>query len=162
MDHYRKQLLISAPPAAVYRAIATREGLRAWWNDTCEADGAVGGQATFRFGRNRKVMRIASLIPGREVRWHCVEANIEAPGVTRKDEWVGTEMVFKLTPQGPGNTVLEFEHIGLTPALQCYQICNGGWNYFLVSLQSLAETGQGTPFKTEQADCEGHKALAAA
>jgi len=162
MDHYRKQLLISAPPAAVYRAIATREGLRAWWNEACEADSAIGGQATFRFGHNRKVMRITNLTPGREVRWHCVEANIEAPGVTRKDEWVGTDMVFKLTPQGPSNTMLDFEHIGLTPALQCYPICNGGWNYFLGSLQNLAETGKGTPFKAEQGVCEGHQALAAA
>jgi len=162
MDHYRKQLLISAPPAAVYRAIATQEGLRSWWCDSCETDGAVGGQATFRFGRNRKVMRIASLNPNREVRWHCVQANIEAAGVTHKEEWVGTEMVFKLTPQGPSNTVLDFEHIGLTPDLQCYQICNGGWNYFLGSLQALAETGKGTPYQTEQGVCASHQALATA
>jgi uncharacterized protein YndB with AHSA1/START domain len=162
MDHYRKQLLISAPPAAVYRAIATQEGLRAWWSEACTSASAVGGLATFDFGRIHKEMRITRLEANREVRWHCLQANIEAPGITEKHEWVGTDIVFKLAPQGAGKTMLDFEHIGLTPALQCYQLCDGGWNYFLGSLQSLAETGQGTPYKAQEGMCASQKALATA
>lgn len=147
MDNYRQQLVISATPAALYQALATQAGLRAWWTETCTADANVGGLATFEFGSVRKVMRIEKLDPDREVRWSCLEADIAGYGLRRTDEWVGTEMVFKLTPQGDGGTRLDFEHIGLTPALECYQLCNDGWAHFMNSLRGLAEDGKGTPFR---------------
>jgi len=53
--------------------------------------------------------------------------------------------VFRLSPEA-GGTRLDFEHIGLTPALQCFDICQSGWTIFLGSLESLVETGQGQPF----------------
>ena len=86
-------------------------------------------------------------VPNREVRWHVVEAFIDYSRLQRRDEWVGTDIVFQLTPQDSGNkTQLDFEHIGLTPAFECFEVCNAGWSQFLGSLQSLVETGQGQPF----------------
>ncbi|MES2511913.1 MAG: SRPBCC domain-containing protein [Pseudomonadota bacterium] len=156
MNHFQRQLVLNASPAAVYKTLTTEQGLRDWWTHSCEADTAVGGHITFRFGRIYKVMRIASLVPGREVRWHCVEAHLEIPGVTNKTEWVGTDIVFKLTPVEGGKTRLDFEHIGLTPAFQCYVQCEGGWNLFLGSLQKLVETGTGTPYIAEVAEVCSH------
>jgi hypothetical protein len=54
--------------------------------------------------------------------------------------------VFRLNGYTPADTVLRFEHLGLTPALGCYDLCEGGWNQFLVSLTSYAETGTGSPY----------------
>lgn len=147
MNHYRRQLLLSASPSTVYRALATQQGLRSWWTQTCEVSSAVGGEANFRFNQTYKVMQIESLVPVREVCWQVVEAFIDAPSLRHRDEWVGTRIVFQLTPQEGGNkTRLDFEHIGLTPAFECFDVCNAGWNQFLGSLQSLVETGQGQPF----------------
>lgn len=96
-------------------------------------------------------MQIESLVPDREVRWLVVEAFIDASFLRHRDEWVGTRIVFQLTPQDGGNkTRLDFEHIGLTPAFECFKVCNAGWNQFLGSLQSLVETGQGQPFVAAQ------------
>lgn len=159
MDNFRQQLLIAATPAAVYQALATQAGLRGWWTETCTANAKVGGLATFEFGQVRKVMRIEKLDPNREVRWSCLEADIAGHGLRRGDEWVGTEMVFKLTPQGD-STRLDFEHIGLTPALECYQLCNDGWTHFMNSLRRLAEDGRGTPFRAAGI-CEASRAGAA-
>jgi uncharacterized protein YndB with AHSA1/START domain len=145
MDHYRRQLILSAPAADVYRAIATQQGLRSWWTTSCDADSHVGGRATFRFGPSWKAMRIDRLEPGREVLWHCVESHLVATGV-KPQEWLGTDIAFRLTPRGTAQTVLDFEHVGLTPAIECWEICNEGWNQFLGSLQSLVETGEGAPF----------------
>lgn len=145
MDHFRRQLILSAPAADVYQALATQQGLRSWWTESCEADSRVGGHATFRFGQTYKVMRIDRLEAGREVRWHCIESHIVAPGVP-KEEWLDTEIVFRLTPRGASQTLLDFEHVGLTPAVKCWEICNEGWSQFLASLQSLVESGEGTPF----------------
>ncbi|SFB73614.1 Uncharacterized conserved protein YndB, AHSA1/START domain [Polaromonas sp. OV174] len=153
MKHYQRQILLSAPPAVVYQALSTPEGLRNWWTQTCDIAAAVGGQSTFRFGEHYKVMQIKSLLPGHEVRWHCVRALINVDAFTRKDEWVGTDIVFKLTPQPGGKTRLDFEHAGLTPALECFAVCERGWNLYLGSLQSLVETGQGRPHLPAAASC---------
>ncbi|HEX8310573.1 MAG TPA: SRPBCC domain-containing protein [Chthoniobacteraceae bacterium] len=144
MNHYRRQLLLTATPAAVYEALTTSEGLRGWWTQTCDI--ATGlGKSTFRFNNTYKVMQVEYLEPEREVRWQCVEAHLEAPGVKKTDEWIGTQIVFKLSPDGGGKTQLDLQHLGLTPALECFELCQGGWNHFLASLQSFVETGKGTP-----------------
>lgn len=146
-NHYQRQMLLAAPPAAVFQALTTTDGLRAWWTPTCEADSEVGGRAVFRFDSTQKAMRITRLAPDREVAWQCVEAHIDARGVQHKDEWVGTHIMFRLSPaQGGSHTQLDFEHIGLTPALECFDVCTSGWKQFLDSLQAWVETGDGRPF----------------
>lgn len=151
MDHYQNQLTLAASPSAVYKALTTQEGLRGWWTQTCEVAGAVGGEHTFRFNQTFKVMKIDALLPDSEVSWLCTGANLEAPGVQSKNEWLGTRIVFRLSPAEGGKTLLDFEHIGLTPALQCFDICQSGWNLFLGSLQKFVETGQGAPFIADTA-----------
>lgn len=151
MNHYQQSLVIEANPAAVYAALTTPEGLRGWWTKECEGATEVGGTIHFRFGRTHKDMRIERLEPGREVRWLCTVAHIAAGKLTRKDEWVGTQIVFRLTPQGDGRTRLDFEHIGLVPAFECYGLCSDGWRHFLGSLRQFAETGRGLPYELEAA-----------
>jgi len=146
MNHYRKSLVLEAGPAIVYAALATPEGLRGWWSQDSDIATDVGGTHHFRFGRHYKDMRIERLEPGREVRWTCTRAHIAMSEFTRHDEWVGTQVVFRLLPDAQGRTLLEFEHIGLVPALECYDLCNNGWRYFLDSLRKFVESGRGTPF----------------
>lgn len=145
MTHYRRQLDLAAPPAAVYAALSTQPGLRGWWTQTCDVAEVEGGTATFRFGPHHKTMRIDRLVPDREVRWHCVQAHIEVPGMPA-DEWVGTTIAYRLAPRGGQGTRLEVEHLGLTPALACWELCRTGWDQFLGSLQALVEQGRGQPF----------------
>jgi uncharacterized protein YndB with AHSA1/START domain len=152
MNHYQQTLVIDAPASAVYAAVATTAGLRGWWTPDCTTDAKVGGAARFRFGKLQQEMRIEALDPNREVRWFCTEAHDAATGPVRKDEWAGTEIVFRMTPTSDGKTRLDFEHVGLVPSLECYDRCNNGWNYFLASLRQLVETGRGTPW-TEQHQC---------
>jgi len=151
MNHYQKSLDIAADAATVYAALTTSEGLRGWWSKDSDLSPHVGGELQFRFGRNRKVMRVEHLDPLNEVRWVCTDAYMVAAHLTRRDEWVGTQIVFKLTAMDDHRTRLDFEHIGLEPALECYDLCRDGWDYFMPSLQSFAETGRGRPFEIAQA-----------
>jgi uncharacterized protein YndB with AHSA1/START domain len=151
VNNYQHSLDISADAATVYAALTTTEGLRGWWSQDCDVTHGIGGSLLFRFGANFKGMRVERLEPEREVRWLCTRAHIAASHVTRKDEWVGTHIIFRLTPVDSGRTRLDFEHIGLVPAMQCYDLCRDGWNYFLPSLQQFAETGCGTPFEVSAA-----------
>ena len=149
MTHFTHALEIEASPAAIYAAITTAAGLRGWWTETCDVVNVVGGHHVFRFGPHHKTMRVDKLIPNREVRWTCVDANIV--GLDRPDEWIGTSVRFRMQPNGAGRTRLDFEHVGLTPALECYGICEDGWRHFLASLKSWLETGQGTPYEAQEA-----------
>jgi uncharacterized protein YndB with AHSA1/START domain len=150
MDHYQQTLVINAEPPAVYAAIATQDGLRAWWTVSCTADAHAGGSARFEFGRTRKDMSIEQLDPNRGVRWFCTRVETENGSSSQITEWVGTEIVFRLTPTFDGKTRLDFEHVGLVPELRCYDLCSSCWTYFLASLQQLAETGRGTPWVVDQ------------
>lgn len=146
-DHYTCKLIIEAPASTVYAALTTQSGLRGWWTADCDAGTGVGAQATFRFDETFKVMRIERLLQDAEVCWQCVQAHIDAPGLlTRTDEWIGTSILFLLIPRSSSETLLEFEHIGLAPQVECYEICTRGWQQFLASLKSYAETGKGTPY----------------
>ena len=40
---------IRAPLNEVYKALATREGLAAWWTDNTQCEGKVGTALQFRF-----------------------------------------------------------------------------------------------------------------
>jgi uncharacterized protein YndB with AHSA1/START domain len=147
MSHYQNTLVLKASPAAVYAALTTPDGLRGWWTQDCEVATKVGGMIHLRFGGTHKDMRIERMEPGREVRWLCTGAHITATALTHRDEWVDTQLVFRLTPDGKAGTRLHFEHIGLVPAFECYVLCSNGWRHYLGSLQQFVETGQGTPYE---------------
>jgi len=153
MNHYKQSFIIKANPAMVYAALTTPRGLRGWWTQDCDITAEVGGTIHFRFGRTHKEMRIERLEPNREVRWLCTGAHIDVNHLTHKDEWVSTQIVFRLTPDGNGHTRLVFEHLGLVPAFECYDLCSDGWRYFLNSLQQFVETGHGTPYE-HGSNCE--------
>jgi uncharacterized protein YndB with AHSA1/START domain len=154
MSHYHQSLTLEANPATVYAALTTPTGLRGWWTQDCDVATEVGSALHFRFGPHYKHMHIERLEPGREVRWLCTAAHIDIGHFTRRDEWVGTQLVFRLTPIGAGRTQLDFEHIGLVPSFECYDLCKSGWQHFLASLQQYAQTGQGTPYERAAATAQ--------
>jgi uncharacterized protein YndB with AHSA1/START domain len=161
MNHYQQRLVLDADPATVYAALTTPEGLRGWWTQDCDVATAVGDTIHFRFGPNYKDMQIERLEPGRSVQWLCTRAHIAAGQLTRRDEWVGTRVLFSLSPIAGGKTRLDFEHIGLVPEMDCYELCSGGWQYFLSSLQQYAGTGRGTPHEIAGV-CQAHAATTSA
>jgi uncharacterized protein YndB with AHSA1/START domain len=143
-DDFRRELELSAPIDAVYDAIATPAGLRAWWTRACDDGG--DGLLTARFGSTFKVLRVDALARPRRVEWACVDAYLDAPTLARRDEWRGTTIRFTLDPLGPSRTRLRMEHVGLVPAIECYEMCASGWDQFLESLKRFVETGVGSPF----------------
>ena len=150
MKPYECKITINAPPAKVYAALTTPEGLRGWWTTDCEVGDGPGSQSTFRFGKTTSVVRIEKLVPQQEVRWHCVEYFLDFSMVSKTDEWVGTSMVFNLTAASAEGTDLHFVHDGLTPDLECYALCEGGWDHFLkTSLKKFLETGKGEPYNQD-------------
>jgi uncharacterized protein YndB with AHSA1/START domain len=129
-----------APPERIYGAVATVPGIRAWWTEDCDGD---DDQFRVRFGQTAKAFRVERR-PG-EVRWTCTAAHIAVERLTRRDEWVGTTIVFTIRELPDGSTRLDFVHEGLGEALECYDLCVAGWDTFLGSLGAFVEAGRGTP-----------------
>lgn len=146
MMNYKYDILLTAPVSTVYGALTTQRGIRGWWTASSDAGTAVGEQITIRFGTTFKVMRIEKLRPDAEVRWHVIDAQLDVPGLTRTKEWVGTTITFQLESLSASVTRLSMEHIGLTPQVECYELCSQGWIQFLGSLKRYVETGTGTPY----------------
>lgn len=59
---------------------------------------------------------------------------------------MGTRPTFTITPAQGDGTELHFRHHGLTPELECIEMCTLGWNSYLASLRQYVESGQGSPF----------------
>jgi uncharacterized protein YndB with AHSA1/START domain len=126
----------SSSPAAVYRALATTEGLSAWWTNDTEGDSRPGGLIRFRFGPPGGFdMKVLDLQDGRRVLWEVVDG---------PQEWIGTRVSFELQEDGDYTIVL-FRHQGWQEAGVLMHHCSTKWATFLMSLKSLLETGAGAP-----------------
>lgn len=146
MKSFKCELLLAAPVSLIYEALTTQHGIESWWTTSSKVGTSVGEHITIHFGDTYKVMHIETLHPFTEVRWSVTDAQLIAPGLTRTNEWIGTTIVFQLTPQSGKVTQLQLEHVGLTPQIECYEICSQGWNQFLGSLKTYVETGKGSPY----------------
>jgi len=143
---FTAQIDYAAPPPAVYRALTTPDGLRGWWGTHATVGTKPGQLIRFDWSDSDYIeLRIERLLKDREVRWTCAaqhDKNLPHP-----DEWLGTEISFQLSPTATG-TNLQFTHRGLQTELACYEMCAGGWDWFLRhSLRGLLEAGMGTPFR---------------
>jgi len=134
---------ISAPPAKVLAALRTPEAVTDWWGPT-EGSGAADGTLTVTFASHQQVIVLhVEPSPESQVVWSVRET-------PRTPEWVGTKIVFDVEASGEGS-ILHFRHHGLTPQLECFDMCHEGWTHYLGSLVSYVETGEGQPARNDPA-----------
>jgi uncharacterized protein YndB with AHSA1/START domain len=133
------RLNIRTTPERAYAALATVEGIRAWWTRDAQLEPRVGGRGEFGFFDRRVVtsVTVEALEPPRRVAWRTVASN--APG-----GWDGTTIGFELGAIADG-TVVAFTHRGFREADEDYARVTTGWAYYLFSLRLFLETGVGGP-----------------
>ena len=123
-------------PATVYDALTTVEGLAGWWTDDTKGNGDVGGVLAFRFPPVGGFdMEVVELRPSERVRWRVVDG---------PEEWIGTTITWDLRQDGD-HTIVLFKHQGWKEPVEFMHHCSTKWATFLLSLKSLAETGEGAP-----------------
>jgi uncharacterized protein YndB with AHSA1/START domain len=145
--NYKKTININASEEKVYEAITT--GINKWWTVHSNIADKLNDKLTVRFGETTvKEMLITELIINKKVTWKVTKAFIDIKELSKKDEWVETEIKWEITPTKKGSEIY-FEHKGLTPKFECYNACESGWNYFLESLKKHIETGKGNPHGME-------------
>lgn len=131
---------IKAPLDAVYRALATRDGVAGWWTIDTRGEGKAGGVLKTVFTADGKVLggfdlEVLASEPGRRVLWQVVDGPAE---------WVGTRIGFELKQEDDYAIVL-FKHEGWKEPGEFMHHCSTKWAIFLMSLKAFVETGRGAP-----------------
>ena len=126
---------IKSSPNEVYKALATREGLAAWWTNDTQGESKVGGVLQFRFGAGGFDMKVLELDPAKRVLWQVVDG---------PKEWIGTRVSWDLKRDGEYSIVL-FKHQDWKEPVEFMHHCSTKWAIYLMSLKSLVETGKGAP-----------------
>ncbi|CAN5268742.1 hypothetical protein BH11ACT3_BH11ACT3_26990 [soil metagenome] len=135
---------VDATPAAVFDAVTN---VRGWWTGAPGDDAYVTGDSAkvgdvfvYRYADvHRSVQRITESVPEERVVWHVDEAALNF--IDDPAEWVGTDIVFDIAPLPSGHTELRFTHVGLLPAVECYDACSNAWaSYVGGSLKKLIES----------------------
>ncbi len=150
-NSYSKTITVTAPPAVAYRAIT--EGFEHWWTACGAAFRQVGDRGKIAFDglESYWVFEAVRLEQGRLVELRCVESNmimLDLPDAP-PEEWEGTTVRWQLSASGDG-TEVRLEHHGLTPRLDCFDMCSAGWDLFFAdSLKAYLDGGQGKPWSAE-------------
>lgn len=131
---------IRSTPDAVYKALATRQGVAGWWTDDTTGESRVGGTLRVRFTSGGveigdMTMKLVELRPAELVLWEVASGPAE---------WLGTTIRFELKQEDEHCIVL-FSHEGWEERVEFMHHCSTKWAIFLMSLKSLVETGKGLP-----------------
>ncbi|MGH2632965.1 MAG: SRPBCC family protein [Tepidiformaceae bacterium] len=136
-DDYAYAMHVHASAQAAIAAVSDGEEICRWWT------------AVVRFERHGKELQLFTndgpMVsfalddapdPGK-VTWTVTACMVE--------DWVGTRPSFSVLQQDDGTCAIEFRHVGLRPALECFDQCRAGWAHFMPSLRQFLETGVGRP-----------------
>ncbi len=72
--------------------------------------------------------KLIEVLPNKKIVWQVIDGSLSF--VEKKDEWIGTQVIFEITEEG-GRTQLVFTHKGLTPEMECYDVCSSAWSQYL-------------------------------
>jgi hypothetical protein len=127
---------MKSSPRKAYDALATIEGLSAWWTVDTNGESKVGELVRFRFGELGGFdMKVLELDPAKRVLWQVVDG---------PKEWIGTKVRFDFK-QEDDFTVILFAHQDWKEPVEFMHHCSTKWAVFLLSLKALVETGKGAP-----------------
>jgi len=128
-------------PRPANEIFATLMDIGKWWygvfDETIEgSSGSPGDEFTFLAGGglHYSKQKLIELVPGKKISWEIIDSKLSF--LEEQDEWTGTKIGFELQQKEDG-TLVSFTHLGLMPALQCYDSCSGAWTQYLRNLQEV-------------------------
>jgi len=137
---YTAELTLAAPPARVFSALATPDGLATWWTPIVSGSLAPGTRFELGFPGSPATieLRVERARPPALVEWTCL-------GHSGHPEWGGTTLEFRLIERGLGETALFLRHAGLEQRLACFGASKSDWDRVLTDLRETVES-DGPPF----------------
>lgn len=141
-NSWTTEITVPQSPEQVFAAVTD---VRAWWSEEVEG-GTIDAGDEFTFTDHGSLwcrFRLTEVTPARRVVWRVLDSQLSF--VQEHNEWTGTQVIFDIT-RTPDGTGVRFTHQGLRPAVECYQACSRGWDFYInQSLKNLITTGTGQP-----------------
>jgi uncharacterized protein YndB with AHSA1/START domain len=150
-NDFTATISVDQTPEEVFAAI---NDVRSWWTGEIEGRTDVLG-AEFTYSHNdihRTTHKVTELVPAKRVVWHVTASRLSSFANTQ--EWDGTDIVFEIAKNGD-KTDVRFTHVGLAPAVECYDRCSRAWSFFIMdSLKKRIGAGK-RETKSQPAECRG-------
>jgi hypothetical protein len=140
-QNYQCSIAADFTPAVAFEAIGR---VNEWWAKNTEGSAEkLNDVFTVRFGETFVTFKVTESMPGKKIVWAVTDCHL--PWLKDKTEWNGTTVVFEIAPLSD-QTQVTMTHVGLVPAIECYEGCESGWNrYFKGSLFNLLTEHEGAP-----------------
>ncbi len=113
--------------------------VRKWWFGVYEEtitgkSKKVNDEFNFKAGGgvHDTTQKLVELIPNKKIAWLVTASNLTF--LKKPGEWLNTKFYFELAKAG-SKTKITFTHEGLTPSIECYKDCSGGWTQYLQNLE---------------------------
>lgn len=139
--NYHITIMVNAPAKDAMKKISQ---VNFWWKkDFSGSTENLNDKFTVPFQENSFVdFIISEFMPNKKVVWKVTDCYL--PWFQDKKEWKNTEVVFELSEEN-GKTKIDFTHVGLIPDVECYEVCEKGWNGHITDLAKLINEGKEIP-----------------
>jgi hypothetical protein len=136
---YTATIIVPVTKQEAFKSITRVSG---WWTVCVEGDTEkINDVFTVRFGETFITITIAELIPGKKIVWHVTDCYKR--WLRDKKEWVGTTINWETSAEN-NTTKIHFTHSGLVPGIECYDVCEKAWDFYVKeSLFKLITEGKG-------------------
>jgi hypothetical protein len=139
--NYHTTIMVNASAEEAMKKISQ---INLWWRkDFLDKAEKLNDTFTVPFGEPSFVdFVISEFVPDKKVVWKVTDCYL--PWFQDKKEWNNTEVVFQLSEEN-GKTKIDFTHVGLVPEVECYTVCEKGWNGHINTLAKFINEGKGLP-----------------
>jgi hypothetical protein len=145
---YKISILANAKIENAFTAVSHE--IEKWWGKVDNASPILYEEFSVFFGSTEWRFVISDHILNDKITWRCNKAeHYDGDRTDIRHEWLHTEVHWEFKDNKDG-VEISLVHKGLTPELNCYDICEAGWNYFVgTSLKNYLESGTGSPYIAE-------------
>jgi len=135
-ENYGQTINVKATTTKAFKALT--EHIDLWWGKTNQSITKIGDEFTIYFGDANWSFRVIEYVPNTKLAWECIGGNPDFNA-----EWIGDILYWNIEKKDDKVKISLLQN-GLTPDMNCFEICNRGWNHYITqSLQTYLETGTG-------------------